>query len=147
MTQKDQKLLRRCAVVAVATQVFWALVIPIKNVVIIPFPSFRNDELVTASQSYAGYNTTPNVSFTGPQVLEILQDVLAISLDNPQVRAVFEHASDFAIDQLGQVLSPQNHATFAQYYSLVFQSSEFPGGVFTPRTDTIVSIQPDGSKQ
>ncbi|KAF0695726.1 Aste57867_13462 [Aphanomyces stellatus] len=146
-TSKSQSLLRRCVVAFVAIQVLWALVMPIKNVVIIPFPSFRNDDLATTTQSYAGYNATATVSFTGPQVLQLLQDVLAISLENPQVRAVFEHESDFAIDNLGQVLSPQDHAKFAQYYSLVFQSSEFPGGVFTPRTDTIVSIQPDGSKQ
>ncbi|KAF0697301.1 Aste57867_12003 [Aphanomyces stellatus] len=144
---KNLELLRRCVVAFVVLQVIWALVLPIKNVVIIPFPAFRNDDLATLSVPYSGYNASANVTYTGPQVQALLQKVLAISLDNPQVRAVFEQASTFAIDQLGQVLSPEDHATFAQYYSLVIQTSEFPGGVYTPRTDTIVSIQPDGSQQ
>ncbi|KAF0684708.1 hypothetical protein As57867_023259, partial [Aphanomyces stellatus] len=132
--QGNEDLMRRCVVVFVVLQVIWALVIPIKNVAIISFPSFRNDELSTFTEPYTGFNASVNVTYTGPQVQALLQKVLTISLDNPQVRAIFEHASDFAIDQLGQVLSPEDHATFAQYYSLVIQTSEFPGGVFTPRT-------------
>ncbi|KAF0718818.1 Aste57867_1458 [Aphanomyces stellatus] len=142
---RKQRLLRHVAVGLVVLRVLWALAIPIKNVAIIAFPQFRADDLVTSTQSYTGYNSTTNVSFSGAQVLALMQDVLAISLDNAEVRAVFEKNADFAIDQLGQILSPQDHHTFTQYYTLVFQTSEFPGGVFTPRQDTVSSLQPDGS--
>ncbi|KAF0690925.1 Aste57867_17745 [Aphanomyces stellatus] len=140
---RKQRLLRRVAIVLVALRVLWALAIPIKNVSIIAFPQFRPDDLVTTTQSYAGFNAKR--SFSGDQVLALLQHILALSLDHVEARAVFEKNADFSIDELGQILSPQDHHLFAQYYTLVIQTSEFPGGVFTPRTETIARVQPDGS--
>ncbi|RHY74928.1 hypothetical protein DYB38_013454 [Aphanomyces astaci] len=146
-TSPDKPWFRRCILACLTLQVLWTLAIPIKNVLIIPYPQFRSDDLSTSKQPYEGYDPDGNLTFSGDQVHALLLDVLAISFRNAQVRAIFQQKEDFAIDKLGQVLSPIDHKTMAQYYTLVFQSSEFPGGVFTEREDRVVSAQADGTKQ
>ncbi|KAF0702642.1 hypothetical protein As57867_007735, partial [Aphanomyces stellatus] len=86
-------------------------------------------------------------SFDGREVLAIVQRALIVTFSNSAVRNQFENVGDFAIDQIGALLLPEDHAIFARLYALVYQSSEFPAGTFTVHQENVTRVLSDGSTQ
>ncbi|KAF0697302.1 Aste57867_12004 [Aphanomyces stellatus] len=135
------------ACVVVAIQSIWALSIPIRNILLYPYPTLNYDNSTLASTPFPGFDVTKNLTFSGRDILSITQRALEITVSNPALRRLFEQTGGFPIDQIGQILEPKDHEVFAHLYALVFQSSEFPAGSFTVRQEKITSVQPDGSTQ
>ncbi|DAZ95608.1 TPA: hypothetical protein N0F65_000091 [Lagenidium giganteum] len=127
----------------VIAQGLWALAIPVKNVVAISTPSFVADAITTITNaSYPGFDRNATPTFTGPLVLELVQSVLELSLGDDMIRRKFEERGDFVIDDLGSILQPDQHKTFALYYGLVLESSEVLAAKYTPREETIIIQNP-----
>ncbi|DAZ99476.1 TPA: hypothetical protein N0F65_001661 [Lagenidium giganteum] len=123
----------------VIAQALWAFIVPIKNVVLLPFPSLIDGSIdVHHLPSYGGINTsaTPDI-YTATQVLSLLDQVLNITLVNDLVRSKLEQKGDFVIDDLAPALTPEQHHILGVYYGLVLQSSEVFAGTLTPRTETV----------
>ncbi|GLD91910.1 hypothetical protein PINS_up000443 [Pythium insidiosum] len=128
--------------IIVIAQALWALVIPIRNVVIMSNPSFIDDSEVTfTNASYPGFaRAMPRLN--GPEVLALVRDILELSIGDDTIRRKFEEKGDFVIDDLAAILSPDNHKLFGYYYGLVVQSSEVLAATYTPRTETVVIKDP-----
>ncbi|RHY41545.1 hypothetical protein DYB34_011992, partial [Aphanomyces astaci] len=126
-------------------QALWALGMPLRNILLFPIPTFNYDNTSTTTTAFAGFANHSKLQFTGTEVLAVVHRVLDISLANADVRKVFETSGEYAIDSLGQMLSPADHQMFAQLYAMVFQASEFPAGSFTPREENVVRNNPDGT--
>ncbi|KAF0684377.1 Aste57867_23612 [Aphanomyces stellatus] len=88
----------RFASVVVAIQYLWALSIPVRNIVVFPYPTFNYDISTTASTPFSGFDESKHLKFIGNDVLATIQEALAITLSNTDVRKHFEHTGTFAID-------------------------------------------------
>ncbi|DBA04928.1 TPA: hypothetical protein N0F65_006930 [Lagenidium giganteum] len=137
------KALAMCIVLG---QALWALAIPIKNVVVMSNPSFIDDtEETITNATYPGCNhAMPTLS--GQQVLQLVQEVLDLSVGDTTIRRKFEEKGDFTIDDLASILHPDQHKTFGLYYGLVLQSSEVLAAKYTPRQETIIIKNPKTNK-
>lgn len=130
----SQRLERRIAIFIVLVQAIWAIAVPIKNVAMITNPVFRADSIDTENSAYE-FSPSENATMIVPggDVVPLLQKVLSIVLDKRVIRGNFESVGSFDLDTVYQLLSPEDFHVIAQYYALVFQATEFPGGVMTPR--------------
>ncbi|GLE06468.1 hypothetical protein PINS_up015715 [Pythium insidiosum] len=103
-----------------------------------PFPRVVTDSQVPSAIAYDRTSaSTTSRRLTGPEVYKVVRAVVNMSLSQPELRRVFESKGDFAIDEIGSLLTPEQHHLFAQYYALVFQASEFPAGGFVKRSQTV----------
>lgn len=127
-----RKPLQRLALCVVFIQALWAVVVPIKNIVTVYYPSTRPDSTRTSSLPYQYEQVQPQV-FPGKDLVPLFNDVLEITLSNYGVRSELEASGTFDIDRIYNLISLEEFAVMSQYYALVLQSSEFPGGMFTPR--------------
>lgn len=125
---------RYIALSIIILQGIWAIAVPIKNVVMMTNPEFRADSTTTESSAYA-YSPTENatVVIPGSDIVPLLQSVLAIALGQRLVRDNFESAGSFDLDTSYQLLAPEDYHVMSRYYVMLFQASEFPGTVMTPR--------------
>ncbi|KAF0712518.1 hypothetical protein As57867_004789, partial [Aphanomyces stellatus] len=128
------------ACIVVAIQSVWALSVPIRNILLFPYSTFNYDNSTTALTPFGGFDVTRNLSFDGREVLAIVQRALIVTFSNSAVRNQFENVGDFAIDQIGALLLPEDHAIFARLYALVYQSSEFPAGTFTVHQENVTRV-------
>ncbi|KAJ0399887.1 hypothetical protein ATCC90586_006502 [Pythium insidiosum] len=131
-------LQRLLCLAVVAVQTLWAVAIPIKNVVVMPFPRVVTDSQTSSASAYN--RSSPHIMsrrISGPDVFRIVTSVVNMSLSMPELRRVFESKGDFVIDDIGSHLTPEQHHIFAQYYALVFQASEFPAGGYVKRSQTL----------
>ncbi|DBA00929.1 TPA: hypothetical protein N0F65_006129 [Lagenidium giganteum] len=122
----------------IIVQVFWAVVIPMKNVVVMPYPNVIPNSLQTTTTSYhkdSAAIAPRNVS--GPDVYQIVNDVVHLALNKSELRVFFENKGDFAIDEIGDLLTAEDHHLFARYYALVFQASDIAAAGFVPRTQQL----------
>lgn len=130
----SQRLERRIAIFIVLVQAVWAIAVPIKNVAMITNPVFRADSIDTENSAYE-FSPSENATMivAGRDVVPLLQKVLSIVLDKRVIRGNFESVDSFDLDTVYQLLSPEDFHVISQYYALVFQATELPGGVMTPR--------------
>lgn len=125
---------RRIALLIVLVQAVWAIVVPIKNVAMMSNPVFRADSTDTENSAYTFVpKENATIIVPGRNIVPLLQRVLSIVLDNRVIRENFESVGSFDLDTAYQLLSPEDFHVISQYYALVFQATEFPGGVMTPR--------------
>lgn len=125
---------RRIAIFIVLVQAVWAIAVPIKNVAMITNPVFRADSIDTENSAYAFLpSENATVVVPGKDVVPLLQKVLSIVLGSRVIRGNFEAVGSFDLGTAYQLLSPEDFHVIAQYYAVVFQATEFPGGVMTPR--------------
>ncbi|DBA03870.1 TPA: hypothetical protein N0F65_004560 [Lagenidium giganteum] len=118
----------------VVVQTIWAMAIPIKNVVVMPYPKLVDDVDSTNTSAYDSEQselTTRKIS--GHDVYRILTDVVNLSINNTAVRNFMEEKGDFAVDEVAALLTPQEHRAVAMFYGMLFQASEFPAGGFVHR--------------
>ncbi|KAJ0393925.1 hypothetical protein ATCC90586_008640 [Pythium insidiosum] len=133
---------RSWVAIIVIAQALWALIIPIRNVVIMSNPSLIDDSEVTfTNASYPGFANTMTQR-TGPEVLALVRQILQLSIGDDTIRRKFEEKGDFVIDDLAAILSPENHKLFGDFYGLVLQSSEVLAATYTPRKEVIVIRDP-----
>ncbi|DAZ95616.1 TPA: hypothetical protein N0F65_000099 [Lagenidium giganteum] len=91
---------RALAMCIVLGQALWALAIPIKNVVVMSYPSFMDDiEETITNVMYPGFNHSMP-THSGPQVLQLAQEVLELSVGDSTIHRRFEEEGDFIIDDL-----------------------------------------------
>ncbi|DAZ93110.1 TPA: hypothetical protein N0F65_006862 [Lagenidium giganteum] len=138
---------RAVTVVLVVVQTLWAVVIPIKNVAVMPYPTLADDGDSTTPGPYMR-NTTLNATrtITGREVYRILNDVVNLSLNKSQLRVFFEKKGDFAFDEAGALLTPEEHRVFAEFYAMLSQASEFPAGGFVRREQKMRVVRSDDSQ-
>lgn len=120
------------AIAIVVVQALWAIAVPLKNVATVFYPTTRPDSARTTVLPYT-YARTHEQVVAGKDVVPLLESVLEITLGNYAVRKELEASGSFDIDRIYSLLSLEDFAVVSQYYALVLQSSEFPGGTFTPR--------------
>ncbi|DBA04954.1 TPA: hypothetical protein N0F65_006956 [Lagenidium giganteum] len=137
--QRKSHFRRAVVAVLVVTQVFWAMIIPIKNVAVMSTPLVRDDQVETSTNSsYPGLQLGKTQEMTGQDVLALVNDILELSISNDAIRHKFEENGDFVIDDLATMLTSEQHKTFGLYYGLVLQSSEALAATFTPREEDII---------
>lgn len=127
---------RHVAMLIVLVQAFWAIAVPIKNVIVISNPTFRVDSVETETSAYnfpASEDNTPLV-IPGKDIVPLLQKVLHIVIGDRGIRSIFEASGSFDLDTVYQLLTPEGFHVASQYYAMVFQATEFPGGIMTPRS-------------
>lgn len=140
---------RLVVLLIIIVQAVWAIAIPVKNVVMMTNPEFRADSTTTESAEYTflpSENVT--VAIPGRDIVPLLRDVLRVALGQRMIRENFEAAGAFDLDSAYQLLSPEDFHVIAQYYTILFQTTEFPGGIMTPRaqhfnTDDIAKLPQD----
>ncbi|TMW68450.1 hypothetical protein Poli38472_005918 [Pythium oligandrum] len=134
------KRMNKLALLVVLLQASWAIIIPFKNVATISYPSVRPDLSRTQTWPYM-YSDPSNelafsakpVMFRGFEIPDLLNQVLAIAFTNDWVLQQFLDMGTFDIDAVFKLLSLEEFEVMSQYYALLHQVSEFPGGHFTPR--------------
>lgn len=117
----------------------YAIFVPIKNVIVIPFPKLVGDGVTILDASYEGVpadRTLP--TFTGQEIVNILNRMLDITYGNDLYFQKLVKAGGFYLDQLLSIVNAEEFATIAQYISLVNQKAEFPSGRFLQRSETVV---------
>lgn len=124
--------MNRVAAQILLLQATWAVVIPLKNIATVTYPTTRPDALVTQVESYV-FNDTTQAQVRGTEIVPLLQNVLDIVLSNDFIRNQLEVGGSFDIDSIYKMLSLTEFASISKYYALVLQVSQFPGGTFTPR--------------
>ncbi|DBA01609.1 TPA: hypothetical protein N0F65_011365 [Lagenidium giganteum] len=117
-------------------QALWAMAIPVKNVLAMPWKQVEGNTKIVSSSRYDTTNVT-STSYTGIEVYRIVRDVVNLSLNRSEVRAHFERKGDFELDDISSLLTPREHHRFAQYYALLFQASELPAGGFVARQQQV----------
>ncbi|DAZ97465.1 TPA: hypothetical protein N0F65_009948 [Lagenidium giganteum] len=140
-----------------STDASWACVIPLKNIALIFYPTTRADAIESVSATYGYRRASPPgtvtssapAEFPGSSITPLLKSVLDVALSHDIVRIHLEQAATFDVDATYKFLWFNEFDTIAQYYDLVFQSAEFPGGTFTKRelssSDTVVLLLRDSS--
>ncbi|GLD99299.1 hypothetical protein PINS_up008017 [Pythium insidiosum] len=119
-------------------QSLWAVIIPIKNVVMMPYPQVIPDSLSTLTSAYdRNTDLIRTRRFSGQDVYRIVQRVVALALSDADLRRHFEAKGDFVIDDVSNLLTPEDHHLISQYYALVFQASELPAAGFVRRSQQI----------
>lgn len=131
-SKSGPSLFNRMAVLILCLQAAWAVVIPLKNIATVVYPTTRPDALITQVKPYV-YSDTTEALVQGTDIVPLLQNVLDIVLSNDFVRKQLEAGGSFDIDSIYQMLSLAEFASISKYYALVLQVTQFPGGTFTPR--------------
>lgn len=127
-----RKPLQRLALCVVFIQALWAVLVPIKNIATVYYPSTRSDSTRTSALPYEYEHEQPSV-FPGSDLVPLFNKVLDITLSNYAVRSELEASGTFDIDRIYSLIALDEFAVMSQYYALVLQSSEFPGATFTSR--------------
>ncbi|GAB9463347.1 hypothetical protein Gpo141_00000811 [Globisporangium polare] len=127
-----RKPIQRLALCIVFIQALWAIVVPIKNIATVYYPSTRPDSTRTSALPYEYEQELPSV-FPGKDLVPLFNEVLDITLSNYAVRSELEASGTFDIDRIYSLIALDEFAAMSQYYALVLQSSEFPGATLTPR--------------
>ncbi|KAF1326377.1 hypothetical protein FI667_g8565, partial [Globisporangium splendens] len=130
---------RHLAIVIVVAQAIWAIAVPIKNVAVISNPTFRVDSVETETHAhwdpqYHGVNSSASFVIPGDAIVPTLEQVLDIVIGQREIRSNFETIGSFDLDTAYQLLVPTDFHVVSKYYTMLFQATEFPGGVMTPRT-------------
>lgn len=125
-------LFNRMTVLILCLQAAWAVVIPLKNIATVVYPTTRPDALVTQVESYV-YDDTTEAQVRGTDIVPLLRNVLDVVLSNDFVRNQLEAGGSFDLDSIYKMLSLTEFASISKYYALVLQVTQFPGGAFTPR--------------
>lgn len=125
-------LTRFLALSIVAIQALWAIVVPMKNIATVFYPTTRPDSSRTVAATYAYASEQPQV-LTGKDLVPLLNDVLDITLSSYAVSKELEKSGTFDVNQIYNLLSLDELAVVSRYYAVVLQSSEFPAAAFTPR--------------
>ncbi|GLE02866.1 hypothetical protein PINS_up011730 [Pythium insidiosum] len=137
-----RRLVVAVCVVIVVVQSLWAVAIPIKNVVVMPYPRVVPDALTTSSRSYnRDTELIRTRRLSGEDVFRVVQRVVTLALTDADLRRSLEAKGDFVIDAIGNLLSPEDYHVFAQYYALVFQASELPAAGTVRRSQPIAVWQ------
>ncbi|KAJ0391793.1 hypothetical protein P43SY_011322 [Pythium insidiosum] len=137
-----RRLALAACVVIVVVQSLWAVAIPIKNVVVMPYPRVVPDALSTSSRAYDHETELIRTRWlSGRDVFRVVERVVRLALTDPDLRRSLEAKGDFAIDSLGNLLSPEDYNVVSQYYALVFQASELPAAGTVPRSQPIAVWQ------
>ncbi|DAZ96948.1 TPA: hypothetical protein N0F65_012051 [Lagenidium giganteum] len=139
--RRERRASRFLVYVIITVQLLWALAVPIKNVVMIGQPNFRVDSVETEVRAYTLGKAEAGTAMAipGAQVVQILEALLDLVIGNEVVRDALEASGALDLDTVHELLAPQAFKTVGQYYALLFQMSEFPGGTFTPRPSTFTS--------
>ncbi|GLD94579.1 hypothetical protein PINS_up003190 [Pythium insidiosum] len=152
-TSRLTRSLHGVALLVVALQALWAVIVPLKNIASVVYPTVRPDgahmqtlpylstgddvEGVDGSQVgsrvFRGLGVDDPAVVKGADVVPLLSDVLDVVLSNDHVRYELQERGMFEIEAVLKLLDLDGFATVAQYYALVHQSAEFPGARFTPR--------------
>ncbi|DBA03123.1 TPA: hypothetical protein N0F65_003370 [Lagenidium giganteum] len=106
-------------------------------------PAIADDrfELITSSTSPGISNATTDVD-----VRVLVEQVLDLSVNNPNVRRRLELAQDFAIDLLPPALTTDQHHLISRYYGLVLQSSEVFAARYKTREETMIVVNTTGQR-
>ncbi|KAJ0395281.1 hypothetical protein ATCC90586_009633 [Pythium insidiosum] len=135
-------------VLIIVVQTLWAVAIPLKNVIVMPYPRVVADQLARRTLLYDRDNPAAHTRrVPGRQVLEVIEAFVDLALGNAELRTFFETKGDLAIDEAGSLLSPEQHQLVAQFYALVFQASEFPAGGFVAWQHDNLQVQRSSDKQ
>ncbi|KAJ0412632.1 hypothetical protein ATCC90586_006999 [Pythium insidiosum] len=126
----------------ICVQSLWAVIIPAKNVVMMPYPQVIPDSLSTSTSSYDRQTELIHSrGHSGHDVYRIVHRVVELALSDLALRRFFEAKGDFVIDDISDFLTPEDHHVLSQYYALVFQASELPAAGFIQRSQQIALWQ------
>ncbi|GLE08824.1 hypothetical protein PINS_up020248 [Pythium insidiosum] len=148
-TSRLTRSLHGVALLVVALQALWAVIVPLKNIASVVYPTVRPDgarmqtlpylstgdgvDGVDGGRVFRGLGVDDPAVVKGADVVPLLSDVLDVVLSNDHVRYELQERGTFEIEAVLKLLDLDGFATVAQYYALVHQSAEFPGARFTPR--------------
>lgn len=113
-------------------QALYAIFVPIKNVVVIPFPRVVDSSVSTVAYPYLGMNS-PNDTlpiFTGSEIDHLMRRILEIAVGNPVYYQKLRAAGGLYLDELLDFVNADEFAVIVQYASIVHQKAEFPSGRF-----------------
>lgn len=130
----------RWGMIIIALQALWALFIPIKNVVAIPFPAVDADGVSVVGVEYVGMNGANDSlpSFKGSEIVQIMKRMLEITLGNTEYYQKLRTAGGLYPDILLDFATAEEFAVISQYISLVHQKAKFPSGRFLVRDERVI---------
>ncbi|KAJ0403856.1 hypothetical protein P43SY_004829 [Pythium insidiosum] len=136
--------LHKLALLVVALQALWAVIVPLKNIASVVYPTVRPDGSRMQTLPYLWSDPDVGASFAvdeplvvrGSDVVPLLKDVLDVVLSSDHVRYELTERGAFEIEAVLKLLDLDGFAVVSRYYALVHQSAEFPAGRLTPRAFT-----------